>query len=656
MAEGVQTLALALEPQACTTLPHCPKPVPPHRFQLFPSEGEGIDSMPSTQFHIASKLKAWHQRRNLESCVVSAHVASSGYPLNTSGIPESKVKTSVFCQDGSMPGQSLLSGNDQVGQHQQVRQNYMPLVPQQPLLHPGVTGLKVPMQESPLETFQVRQDNMSRVPTIQLQPAATPNSQTFLNSLDSLTGIQTTPNLPQSVANNFFQYPDLKQLWQANNASLLHCWYGLHQQRALPSPLSPSTRFLQAHYSGQHLVHGGGVSLVDTSLLHGSHRSCNYCLPSMPISNVGQTAHGSQAPPTVSIPTAIASAGHAWGVQAPFYLFPFHRATPTPTLQTPCPSFASASDKLSALFDSLQGSSTSSPVVYSSTLQLSAQSAFGYVKQDAHEAACLTGLPKVADCMWVKQKQPTQDVAPNSVGVNQQLTPAAKQDQLEDQSIHCRHQCLAMKVSNFGDPIATISPIANHPPECLMNSLKTSQALQTRCGVSQLSPCGREDPSCTEEGRNYVQKVSGKGQWRLSEDKLLSKLVKNYGTRRWSLIATFMTNRSGKQCRERWVNHLQPNIRKECWTVEEEELLVHAHSTFGNRWSAIAKMLPGRTDNSIKNHWHSALRKKGRHGQSRPSLLRDYIQQKATASIQSLAQNVVSLSSPLPVGDASLVS
>jgi len=50
------------------------------------------------------------------------------------------------------------------------------------------------------------------------------------------------------------------------------------------------------------------------------------------------------------------------------------------------------------------------------------------------------------------------------------------------------------------------------------------------------------------------------------------------------------TERSGKQCRERWVNHLQPDIRKEVWTTEEEELLVHAHSTFGNRWSAIAKV------------------------------------------------------------------
>ena len=81
---------------------------------------------------------------------------------------------------------------------------------------------------------------------------------------------------------------------------------------------------------------------------------------------------------------------------------------------------------------------------------------------------------------------------------------------------------------------------------------------------------------------------------------------------KWSEVALHLHGRIGKQCRERWNNHVDPSIRKGKWTEEEDLLLFEAQSVFGNRWTEISKLLPGRTENNVKNRFHSASLKKCR--------------------------------------------
>jgi hypothetical protein len=114
------------------------------------------------------------------------------------------------------------------------------------------------------------------------------------------------------------------------------------------------------------------------------------------------------------------------------------------------------------------------------------------------------------------------------------------------------------------------------------------------------------------------KKKAGPKVWTKEEDQMLLNMVQNMRMpMKWSVVAQQMPDRTGKQCRERYVNHLNPRLKATDWSPVEDSTIFHLYNTTGSHWAKMSKMIPGRTDNGIKNRFHNLRRQLEREDEHR---------------------------------------
>lgn len=149
---------------------------------------------------------------------------------------------------------------------------------------------------------------------------------------------------------------------------------------------------------------------------------------------------------------------------------------------------------------------------------------------------------------------------------------------------------------------------------------------------------GKTAQQISERWSKVVDPSLIKGGWTREEDETITQYVAQHGVKNWTKLAKLLPGRIGKQCRERWRNHLDPSNKSGSWTKEEDDLLIKLHEEYGNSWVKIASFMEGRSDNCIKNRWNSTLKKR---------VLNGSVNSVASAPIQNtMKNNFVPVSTP----------
>ncbi|KAI9094243.1 hypothetical protein K1719_026825 [Acacia pycnantha] len=134
-------------------------------------------------------------------------------------------------------------------------------------------------------------------------------------------------------------------------------------------------------------------------------------------------------------------------------------------------------------------------------------------------------------------------------------------------------------------------------------------------GVMILSDDEFRDEAVAEDAAGEAEQNMKKGPWTAAEDAILEEYVNKYGEGNWNSVQKNCgLRRCGKSCRLRWANHLRPNLKKGAFSQEEEHIIVQLHAKLGNKWARMASLLPGRTDNEIKNFWNTRTKRRQRSG------------------------------------------